>query len=57
MVGKKAIVQGVDESTKEEYMRYHVVYRMDGMTPIRIGEDVIADEYLDRSNLRLGWSE
>ena len=57
MVGIKAIIQGVDPQSEEEYMKYHVIYRMDGKTPIRIGTDTLADEYLDRSNMRLGWDE
>jgi len=57
MVGYRAIIQGVDPHTEEDYMKYHVIYRMDGKSPIRIGTDVLADEYLDRSNMRLGWGE
>lgn len=55
MEGIPCIVMGVDMGTVEEYFRYEVAFRMDHKTPIRIGEDVIANEFLDRSNLRMGW--
>ena len=55
MEGIKAIIIGVDELTEEDAQRYHVIYRMDGETPIMEGEDILADEYLEDENIVLGW--
>jgi len=55
MEGIPCIVTSVDMGTDEEYFRYEVAFRTDHKTPIRIGEDVIANEFLDRSNIRMGW--
>ena len=55
MEGIKAIIIGVDELTEEDAQRYHVIYRMDGETPITEGEDILADEYLEDENIILGW--
>lgn len=55
MEGIPCIVTGVDMTTDEEYFRYEVAFRMDHKTPIRMGEDTIANEFLDRSNLQIGW--
>lgn len=54
MVGRKAIVLEV-EGEGQHPMAYHVMFRMDGGTPISSKYDTIADEYLDKENLRLGW--
>lgn len=55
MEGIPCIVTNVDHMTDEEYFRYEVTYRMDHKTPIKFGEDTIATELLDRSNLTNGW--
>ena len=43
MEGIPCIVTAVDMATDEEYFRYEVAFRMDHKTPIRMGEDVIAN--------------
>ena len=53
LTGKRCIIVGMDGDP--EYMGIEVVYRMDGKTPIRIGEDAIANEHLERMNMRHGW--
>lgn len=54
MEGHRAIVQAVDGDGTLP-MSIHVIYRMDGQTPIVRGTDTLADEYLDPENLRPGW--
>lgn len=53
LVGKRCII--VNMEGDPDYMGIEVVYRMDGGVPIRMGEDIIANEHLERINMRHGW--
>lgn len=53
LVGKRCVIVAMEGDP--DYMGIEVVYRMDGKIPIRMGEDTIANEHLERMNMRHGW--